>query len=67
MNKKDLMLNDLQCFICHKTKPNHIVYLIYMYKEDLALNNIQWLIYHKIYQNQITYINIYVWTEYGNE
>ena len=50
MFKKDLALNNLQCLICHKTKPNQIiyiqyictnhVYLIYMYKEDLALNNL---------------------------
>ena len=39
MYKKDLALNNLQCLICHKTKPNHI-YLIYMHKEDLALNNL---------------------------
>ena len=51
MYKEDLVLNNLQWLVCHKTKPsqtkpNHI-YLIYMHKEDLALNNLQWLIYHK--------------------
>ena len=44
MYKEDLALNNLQWLICHKTQPNH---LIYMYKEDLALNNLQWLICHK--------------------
>ena len=39
--------------ICHKTKPNQILYNVYMYKEDLAyhfrlFNNLQWLICHKI-------------------
>ena len=39
MYKEDLVLNKLQWFNYHKTKPNHI-YLIYMYKKDLALNNL---------------------------
>ena len=30
MFKQDLVLNDLQWLICHKTKPNHI-YLMYIY------------------------------------
>ena len=57
MYKEDLILNNLQWLICHKTptKPNHI-YLIYMYKEDLILNNLQWLICHKTKPNQIIYI-----------
>ena len=37
MYEKDLDLNNLQWLICHKTKPNQVIYiLIYMYKEDLA-------------------------------
>ena len=36
MYKEDLALDNLQWLICHKTKPNQI---IYMYKDDLALNN----------------------------
>ena len=47
MYKKDLALNNLQWLICHETKSNTIIYLIYMYKKDLALNNLQWLICHK--------------------
>ena len=39
MYNEDLPLNDLQCYICYKTKPN-LIYLINMYKEDLALNNL---------------------------
>ena len=50
MYKEDLVLNNLQWLICHKTKRNPI-YLIYMYKEDLALNNLQWLICHKTKPN----------------
>ena len=46
MYKEDLVLNNQQWLICHKTKPNPL-YLIYMYKEDLALNNLEWLICHK--------------------
>ena len=36
MYKEDLALNNLQCLICHKTKPPkpNLIYLIYMYKED---------------------------------
>ena len=45
--KMDLSLNNLQWLICHKTQPNQIIYLIYMYEEDLALNNLHWLICHK--------------------
>ena len=56
MYKKDLALNNLQLLIFHKTKPNQIIYLIYMYKEDLALNDQQWLICHKTKSNQIIYI-----------
>ena len=42
MYKEDLALNNLQWLICHKTKPNQIIYiLIYMYIEDIALNNQQ--------------------------
>ncbi len=45
--KEDLVLNNLQWLICHKTKPNQTkpnhIYLIYMYKEDMALNNQQGL------------------------
>ena len=32
-----MALNNLQWLICHKTQPNQITYLIYMYKEDSAL------------------------------
>ena len=56
MCKEDLALNNLRWLICHKTQPNQIIYLIYMYKEDLPLNNLQWLIYHKNQPNQILYI-----------
>ena len=28
MHKKDLALNDLQWLICHKTKPNQIIFTI---------------------------------------
>ena len=27
MYKEDLALNNLQWLICHKTKPNHIIYI----------------------------------------
>ena len=50
MYKEDLALNNLQWFICYKTKPNQIIY-IYIYmerererereRENLALNNLQ--------------------------
>ena len=50
--KEDLVLNNLQGFVCHKTKPNPI-YLICMYKKDLALNNRQGLICYKTQPNQI--------------
>ena len=56
MYKEDLALNNLQWFICHKTQPNQIIYLIYMYEEDLALNKLQCLICHKTQPNQIIYI-----------
>ena len=60
MYKQDLVLNDLQGLICHKTKPNQTkpnhIYLIYMYKQELALNNFQLLICHKTKPNQIIYI-----------
>ena len=36
--------------MCHKTKPNQI---IYMYKKDFELNNLQWLMYRKTKANQI--------------
>ena len=52
---EDLVFNNQQWLICHKTKPNY-VYSIYMYKEDLVLNDLQWLIWHKTKQNQILYI-----------
>ena len=55
MYKKDLALNKLQGLICHKTKPNQILYLMYMCKNDLALNNLQWLVCHKTKPNQILY------------
>ena len=32
MNKKDFTLNNPQWFICHKTKPNQIIFNIYVYK-----------------------------------
>ena len=38
MYKKDLALNDPQWLICHKTKPNQIIYIQYMYEKDLPLN-----------------------------
>ena len=48
MYKEDLALNNLQWLIRHKTQPNQILYILYiyisMYKEELALNNLQWLI-----------------------
>ena len=44
MFKENLVLDNLQGLIYHKTKPNQIIYLIYVYKEDLALNNLQGLI-----------------------
>ena len=48
MYKEDLVLNNLQWLICHKTQPNqNHIYLIYMYKEDFALDNSQWLICYK--------------------
>ena len=47
--KENLVLNNLQWLICHKTKLNPI-YLISMYKEDLALNKLQWLIYYQTAQ-----------------
>ena len=37
MYELDLALNNLQWLICHKTKPNQI---LYMYKGDLSLNNL---------------------------
>ena len=43
MYEEDLALNNLQCLICHKTKPNQTksyVFNIYV-KKDLALNNLQ--------------------------
>ena len=30
MHKEDLALNDLQGLICHKTKPNKIIYIQYI-------------------------------------
>ena len=42
MYKEDLALNNLQRLICHKTQPNQILYIQYIYmcvyKADLALN-----------------------------
>ena len=53
MYKENLVLNNLQWLIYHKTQPNQIIYIqIFMYKEDLALNNLQWLICHKSNPNQ---------------
>ena len=44
----------------HNTKPNQIIYIIYIYiyiyKEDLALNNQKLLIGNKCQTNQIIYI-----------
>ena len=54
--KKDLVLNNLQWLICHKTQPNQLIYFIYMYKKGLALNNLQWLKWHKTQPSQIIYI-----------
>ena len=31
MYKKDLALNNLQWLICHKTQPNQIIYIVYIY------------------------------------
>ena len=42
MYKEDLALSNPQWLICHKTKPNQIIYSIYMNKEDWALNNQQY-------------------------
>ena len=56
MYKEDLALNNLQWLICHKIKPNQILYIWYMNKKDLALVNLQWLICHEIQPNQILYI-----------
>ena len=55
-----MALNNLRWLICHKTQPNQLISIIYVYKKDLALNNLQWLIYHKTQPNQIIYI-IYVY------
>ena len=52
MNKSDLVINNLQWLICHKSQPNQIICLIYMYKEDLSLNNLHWLICHKSQPNK---------------
>ena len=42
MYKEDLALNNLQWLIYHKTQPNQIIYIKFIfYKEDLALNNLQ--------------------------
>ena len=49
MYKGDLPFNNLQRLICHKTRPNQIIFN--MYKEDLALNNLQWLICHQTQPN----------------
>ena len=35
MYKKDLALNNLQLLICHKTKPNQIIYIF-----DMCINKI---------------------------
>ena len=57
MYEEDFALNNQQWLICHKTKPNQILYIqLYMYKEDLGLNNLQWLMCHKTKPNQILYI-----------
>ena len=58
MYKEDLALNNPQWLICHKTQPEQILQIqyIYMYKEDLTLNNLQWLICHKTLYNQVIYI-----------
>ena len=52
MYKEVLALNYLQLLICHKTQPNQIIYIWYIFKEDLALNNLQKMIYHKPQINQ---------------
>ena len=44
MFKVDLALNNLLWLIFHKTQPNQILYISYMFNEDLALNILQWLI-----------------------
>ena len=36
MYKEDLALNNLQWLIYHKTQPNQIMYIWYMYKEGLV-------------------------------
>ena len=57
MYKEDLALNNLQWLICHKIKPNQIIFNIYMYKNDLALNNLQWfgfIAYQPILRNNYT-------------
>ena len=33
--KINLALNKLQWLICHKTQPNKIIYLLYMYKKKI--------------------------------
>ena len=41
MYKEDLVLNNQQWLICHKTQPNQIIYIQYIcIKKDLALNNL---------------------------
>ena len=40
MYKQDLVLNNLQWLICHKTKTNDIN-CMFTYKKDLAFNNLQ--------------------------
>ena len=53
MYKEYLALDNLQWLICHKTKSNQIISLIYMYKEDLGLNSLQCLICHKTKSTEI--------------
>ena len=41
----DLALNNLQWLICHKTKPNHLGFDIYIYiKQDLE-KGCEWLLH----------------------
>ena len=40
MYKEDLVLNNRQGSICHKSQTHQIIYIKYIYKEDLALNNL---------------------------
>ena len=53
MYKVGLTLNNLQRLICHKMKPNQIIYIWYIcIKKDLVLNNLQRLMCHKTQPNE---------------